>query len=78
MLKQLRTMDNQKRIRAARMAIEAHLVTTKDDTRTHDEDIIDLLTNLMHLAQADGFDPASLVRMASANYEAESNPNKKK
>jgi len=36
-----------------------------------EEAVIDLITNLLHLAHNEGLDPAAVVRMAVTNFEAE-------
>lgn len=64
-------MDNESRVQAAGVALEAHIDATKTYDQNTDEDIVDLFTNLMHYASRQGFDPVSIVRMAQANYHNE-------
>jgi hypothetical protein len=56
--------DNQRRIEQARAAIYYML----DDTETN---IIDMMTNLMHLAASEGISVKSVTGVAMMHWEAE-------
>lgn len=61
---------NNERAAWAQTALSAFVneVGTNDDVAT---DVSDLIGDLMHLADAEGFDIEEAVRMARANYYAE-------
>jgi hypothetical protein len=64
-------MDNDERAERALIALAAYAAHKKqyDDTRTT---IIDLTTDLMHLAEQAGFDAKQMMRMSEDHYSAES------
>ena len=60
-------MTNEERAAIADEALNA-LPEREDDTWT---DIIDLTTNLLHLAHQEGLDPQTILRMAETHLEEE-------
>jgi len=58
--------ENLRRIQIARQAI--HTMPERDTLET---DIIDLITNLLHLAESSELDAEAIVRMAVGHFEAE-------
>ena len=63
----------QDRIEAAEEAIQAHRDATREYESSTKEVMIDLLTNLRHLAEAHDLDFTALVRISKSHHMAEEN-----
>jgi hypothetical protein len=63
--------NNYLRIKAARSALAAFKKTTKDAPDTMESDIVDLVTDLLHLANRHGIDPAAVVTCALDHFTNE-------
>ena len=63
----------QDRIEAAEEAIQAHRDATREYESNTEEVVIDLLTNLRHLAEAHDLDFTALVRISKTHHMAEQN-----
>lgn len=64
-------VSNETRVKWARRATAAYL-KGKAEEEPDDSEIIDLMADLFHLAEACGQDPDSLYRKAWGHYEYES------
>ena len=62
------TMTNQSRIDAAQRAIDAHVGYNEQSA---EECIIDLLTDLRHLCEAEDVDFTRAIRMSKVHFEEE-------
>lgn len=63
-------MTNQSRIDAAQRAIDAHS-DSKQSEGSSEEHIIDLLTDLRHLCEAEDVDFTRAIRMSKVHFEEE-------
>ena len=59
------------RLNAAEAALEAHRSETGDEFSSNEETMIDLLTNLRHLCDAEDLDFQSIARMSLSNFNNE-------
>ena len=59
------------RIESAREALLNFGERDGDLLDCYETDIIDLIADLLHLAEAEGVDPESVLRMAKMHWEAE-------
>ena len=64
-------MTNQSRITAAQTALDAHRDRAKDFTSNAEEAIVDLMTNLRHLCEAEDLDFTGIVRMSRSHFSEE-------
>lgn len=64
-------MTNQSRITAAQKALDAHRDHAKDFTSDTEEAIIDLMTNLRHLCEAEDLDFTGIVRLSRSHFTEE-------
>lgn len=69
-------MENEERIYVKQLGNEerimlAELALSEAGFGLEEEDIIDLITYLLHLAYRDGYDTESILRMAEINFEGE-------
>ena len=55
----------------SRMAMARNALYPISGSRVFEDDIIDLITNLLHLALAEGLDTAAILRMATNHLEGE-------
>jgi hypothetical protein len=61
---------NQARAHSAETAIEC-VYNEEYSEQGSDEDVIDVLTDLLHLCNRDGYDFGELLKMAKVHYKAE-------
>ena len=59
------------RLSAAEAAIEAHRDATRDFRSDREEAVIDLLTNIRHLCDAEDLDFQAIARMSLTHFNSE-------
>lgn len=60
------------RIRAAALALDSHTDAARGFGQSPEEQVIDLLTNLLHYARFKGMDAKNLAEIAVAHFNSES------
>lgn len=67
---------NERRAADGLMALKMYMQVRAEKDRCrpeHDEQFVDLITDVLHCARSHGHDVEAICRMASSHFEAESN-----
>jgi hypothetical protein len=67
----MNTKENKRRTTHAQAALNAYLHHKQECPDLDDSDIVDLISDLLHLAHAAGFDTESTMRKARGNFLVE-------